>query len=77
MKAFCQFKKDIHSFSRVSHDDISPLRSVIQGLTRNPVFSWIPGFAGMTPPRTVNLAVYSHEPSGSIWKHGVYDTFSP
>jgi hypothetical protein len=32
---------------------------VIPGLTRNPVFSWIPAFAGMTPFVTINVAVYN------------------
>ena len=27
---------------RTIHDDISPVQIVIPGLTRNPVFSWIP-----------------------------------
>jgi hypothetical protein len=31
---------------------------VIPGLTRNPVFSWIPAFAGMTPFAAINVAVY-------------------
>jgi len=40
------------------HDDTSLLQSVIPGLTRNPVFSWIPAFPGMTPFTVVNVAVY-------------------
>ena len=31
--------------------------SVIPGLTRNPVFFWIPAFAGMTPFGAINVAV--------------------
>jgi hypothetical protein len=30
------------------HDGISLVYYVIPGLTRNPVFAWIPAFAGMT-----------------------------
>jgi len=40
------------------HDDISLLQSVIPGLTRNPLFFWIPTFAGMTPFAVINVAVY-------------------
>jgi hypothetical protein len=38
------------------------MRFVIPGLTRNPVFFWIPAFAGMTPFAAINVAVYS------LWK---------
>ena len=31
---------------------------VIPGLTRNPVFFWIPAFAGMTPFVAIIVAVY-------------------
>jgi hypothetical protein len=31
---------------------------VIPGLTRNPVFSWIPAFAGMTTVDGMHIAVY-------------------
>jgi hypothetical protein len=41
----------------IIHDDISPLRFVIPGLTRNPVFSWIPVFAGITLTGTIDGAV--------------------
>jgi len=49
------------------HDDISLVRFVIPGLTKpapyliwgNPVFSWIPAFAGMTYSVVINDAVYS------------------
>jgi len=34
----------------VIHDDIGLKQCVIPGLTRNPVFFWIPAFAGMTGP---------------------------
>jgi hypothetical protein len=34
---------------------------VIPGLTRNPVFFWIPAFAGMTPFVAINVAVHSSE----------------
>jgi hypothetical protein len=40
------------------HDDISLEQFVIPGLTRNPVFSWIPAFAGMTNLDAINFAVY-------------------
>ena len=48
------------------HDDISLIRFVIPGLTTlprldtgNPVFFWIPAFAGMTAFAMINVAVYS------------------
>ncbi len=41
------------------HDDISLIQFVIPGLTRNPVFFWIPAFAGMTPFAAINVAVYN------------------
>jgi hypothetical protein len=31
---------------------------VIPGLTRNPVFFWIPAFAGMTPSIAINATAY-------------------
>jgi len=34
------------------------MQFVIPGLTRNPVFSWIPAFAGMTSFVVINVAVY-------------------
>jgi hypothetical protein len=40
------------------HDDISLIRFVIPGSTRNPVFFWIPAFAGMTAFAIINVAVY-------------------
>ena len=40
-------------------------RFVIPGLTRNPVFSWIPAFAGMTTFGAVNVVV--HIRSFSFW----------
>jgi hypothetical protein len=40
------------------HDDINLIQFVIPGLTRNPVFSWIPAFAGMTSFVMINVAVY-------------------
>jgi len=43
---------------RVIHDDINLCRFVIPGLTRNPVFSWIPSFEGMTSSVVINGAVY-------------------
>jgi putative endonuclease len=43
---------------QIKHDDISPTQSVIPGLTRNPVFFWIPAFAGMTPFVAINVAVH-------------------
>jgi hypothetical protein len=41
------------------HDDINLIAFVIPGLTRNPVFSWIPAFAGLTTFAGINVAVYS------------------
>ena len=38
--------------------DISLIQFVIPGLTRNPVFFWIPAFAGMTAIAMINVAVY-------------------
>jgi hypothetical protein len=35
------------------------MQLVIPGLTRNPVFSWIPAFAGMTGYVTIYDAEYS------------------
>ena len=43
---------------RTIHDDISPIQFVIPGLTRNPVFSWIPAFAGMTSFSVINVVAY-------------------
>jgi hypothetical protein len=40
------------------NDDINLIAFVIPGLTRNPVFSWIPAFAGMTSFAEINVAVY-------------------
>ena len=45
----------------MSYDDISFMHFVIPGLTRNPVFFWIPAFAGMTPFAATNVAVLSYE----------------
>ena len=36
----------------------STVQYVIPGLTRNPVFPWIPAFAGMTKFAVINVAVY-------------------
>jgi hypothetical protein len=50
------------------HDDISLIQFVIPGLTRNPVFPWIPAFAGMTDHDAINDAVYDNllpEPDSS------------
>jgi hypothetical protein len=44
--------------SKSIHDDISLIRFVIPGSTRNPVFFWIPAFAGMTAFAMINVAVY-------------------
>jgi hypothetical protein len=43
------------------HDDISFTRFVIPGLTRNPVFFWIPAFSGMTTFAEIYDAVYNSE----------------
>jgi hypothetical protein len=40
------------------HYDISLMQLVIPGLTRNPVFFWIPAFAGMTRSVVINEAVH-------------------
>jgi hypothetical protein len=40
------------------HNDTSFIRFLIPGLTRNPVFFWIPAFAGMTPFAVIDVAVY-------------------
>jgi len=37
-----------HTKPSIVPDDISLKQFVIPGLTRNPVFFWIPAFAGMT-----------------------------
>jgi betaine reductase len=42
----------------IIHDDINFIVFVIPGLTRNPVFSWIPAFAGMTSFAEINVPVY-------------------
>ena len=42
----------------IIHDDKSAVQFVIPGLTRNPVFSWIPAFAGMTYFVAINDAMY-------------------
>jgi len=42
----------------IRHNDISVQQSVIPGLTRNPVFFWIPAFAVMTFLLLVNDVVY-------------------
>ena len=47
------------------HSEISLFLIVIPGLTRNPVFSWIPAFAGMTCFAAINDVVYKY---GSIYK---------
>jgi len=41
------------------HNDISLIQFVIPGLTRNPVFFWIPAFAGMTAFAVINVAMYT------------------
>ena len=43
---------------KITQDDIDVLQLVIPGLTRNPVFFWIPAFAGMTSAVVINDAVY-------------------
>ncbi len=54
-----------HYFETVIHDNINLFGSVIPGLTRNPVFSWILAFAGMTTLAGIKVAVYNnnHQPS--------------
>jgi hypothetical protein len=42
---------------QIIHSDISLQLSVIPGLTRNPVFFWIPASAGMTYSYLINDAV--------------------
>jgi hypothetical protein len=72
-KVFCRIakksgaglgEKKKHNFI---HNDINLIAFVIPGLPphpvrgrlRNPVFSWIPAFAGMTTFAGINVAVYS------------------
>ena len=43
----------------IIHNDIDPIHFVIPGLTRNPVFSWIPACVGMRIFAAINVAVYS------------------
>jgi hypothetical protein len=43
---------------KVSVLHVVPVQSVIPGLTRNPVFFWIPAFAGMTSSAVANNAVH-------------------
>jgi hypothetical protein len=43
----------------IRQNDISLSLFVIPGLTRNPVFSWIPAFAGMTDHEATNDALYN------------------
>ena len=50
---------DERRLSGFIHDDISLMHFVIPGLTRNPVLSWIPAFAGMTRSVVINDAVYN------------------
>jgi hypothetical protein len=40
------------------HDNISLIQFVIPGLTRNPVFFWIPAFAGMTLSAATEVVAY-------------------
>jgi iron complex transport system substrate-binding protein len=43
---------------KIIHNAISRFQFVIPGLTRNPVFRWIPAFAGMTRSTVICVAVY-------------------
>ena len=45
----------------IMHNDIGLMQFVIPGLTRNPVFFWIPAFSGMTPFAVMNVAMHSLE----------------
>jgi hypothetical protein len=40
-------------------DNVGLFWFVIPGLTRNPVFFWIPAFAGMTSFADINVAVHN------------------
>ncbi len=42
------------------------MRFVIPGLTRNPVFFWIPAFAGMTAFVAIYVAVYNCHFNGVV-----------
>ena len=50
------------------YSDINLNRVVIPGLTRNPVFFWIPAFAGMTCFVVINVAVYKN----GVLKFGIW-----
>jgi len=41
------------------HNEISITQFVIPSLTRNPVFFWIPAFAGMTSFAGIDVAEYN------------------
>jgi hypothetical protein len=49
----------IHDVFLSIYGDINFSWFVIPGLTRNPVFSWIPAFAGMTGFVVINDTVYN------------------
>ena len=53
-----EMKRLIMFFILFIQNDISLFLFVIPGLTRNPVFSWIPAFAGMTCFAAINDAAY-------------------
>jgi len=54
MKSKVQISKKNQGIG-IIHHEISPVKLVIPGLTRNPVFSWIPAFAGMTTFGAINV----------------------
>jgi hypothetical protein len=49
-----------------THGDKSLIQFVIPGLARNPVFSWIPAFAGMTFPAAITVAGYEDKTWGIL-----------
>jgi hypothetical protein len=49
------------SVLRSVHEDINHIGFVIPDLIRNPVFSWIPPFAGMTIFAGINAAGYNKD----------------
>jgi hypothetical protein len=61
--------------AHLMHDKMSPIHFVIPGLTkpapdeirRNPVFFWIPAFAGMTTFAVIHVPVQSSLLSDSVF----------
>jgi hypothetical protein len=71
--------KRLHAYAPISnaiHDDINLFWFVIPGLTRNPVFSWIPAFTGMTTLVGIKVAVYNQARRSPGYR-GLYENFWP